>query len=400
MLRSLFSGVSGLRAHQTMLDVVGNNIANVNTTGYKSSSVEFEDTLSQALKAAGAPQGAQGGTNPAQVGLGVQVAAVNTAFTQGPAETTGVSTDLMIQGDGFFVVNDGGQQVYTRDGAFSFDTNGNLTTATGGIVQGWTAANGTVNTSGATSGIKLPLGASMPPTATDAAVLAGNLPADGSGASPTNDLKVYDQKGQVVDVSLTYNYDTTAKTWSLNYSDPSTSPPTTGKISDLAFKADGTLSTASPVTATLNGQTVKLDISGITSFGGANTAEVESSTGNAMGSLASYSISPDGTIEGVFTNGMKQPLGQIAVATFNNPGGLNKDGSSEYSESVNSGQAQIGSAGTGSRGSLAAGELEGSNVDLSQEFSNLIIAERGFEANSKVITTSDQVLQDLVNLKQ
>ncbi|HET9188384.1 MAG TPA: flagellar hook-basal body complex protein, partial [Acidothermaceae bacterium] len=176
MLRSLFSGVSGLRAHQTMLDVVGNNIANVNTTGFKASSVEFEDTLSQALKAAGAPQGAQGGTNPAQVGLGVEVAAINTSFTQGPAETTGVSTDLMIQGDGFFMVNDGGQQVYTRDGAFTFDQNGNLTTANGGMVQGWTAVNGVVNTSGATAGIKLPLGSSMPPTATDSAVLAGNLP--------------------------------------------------------------------------------------------------------------------------------------------------------------------------------------------------------------------------------
>ena len=400
MLRSLFSGVSGLRAHQTMLDVVGNNIANVNTTGFKSSSVEFQDTLSQQLKAAGAPQGAQAGTNPAQVGLGVQVAAVNTAFTQGPAETTGVSTDLMIQGDGFFIVNDGGQQVYTRDGAFSFDTNGNLTTANGAMVQGWTATGGTVNTSGTVGGIKLPLGTSMAPTKTDSAVLAGNLPADGSGDPPTNDLKVYDQKGQMVDVTLSYTYDTATKVWSLNYNDPSIVPPATQPAATaLAFNADGTLSTTSPVSVTLNGQTVALDISGITSYGGANTTEVVSSTGNAMGSLASYSISPDGTIEGVFTNGMKQPLGQIALATFNNPGGLNKVGNSEYSESVNSGQAQIGAAGTGSRGQLAAGELEGSNVDLSQEFSNLIIAERGFEANSKVITTSDEVLQDLVNLK-
>jgi flagellar hook protein FlgE len=401
MLRSLFSGVSGLRAHQTMLDVVGNNIANVNTTGFKASSVEFEDTLSQALKAAGAPQGAQGGTNPAQVGLGVEVAAVNTAFTQGPAETTGVATDLMIQGDGFFVVNDGGQQVYTRDGAFSFDTNGNLTTADGAIVQGWAATNGVVNTSGSTSGIKLPLGASMPPTATDSAVLSGNLPADGSGPSPTNDLKVYDSKGQMVDVTLSYVYDSAAGTWSLNYNDPSVVAPATQPApTPLTFDSSGNLTSTSPVTVTLNGQSVSLDISGITAYGGENTAEVVSSTGNAMGSLASYSISPDGTIEGVFTNGMKQPLGQIALATFNNPGGLNKVGNSEYSESVNSGQAQIGAAGTGSRGQLAAGELEGSNVDLSQEFSNLIIAERGFEANSKVITTSDQVLQDLVNLKQ
>jgi flagellar hook protein FlgE len=397
MLRSLFSGVSGLRAHQTMLDVVGNNIANVNTIGFKASSVEFEDTLSQALKAAGAPQGAQGGTNPAQVGLGVEVAAINTSFTQGPAETTGVSTDLMIQGDGFFMVKDGGQQVYTRDGAFSFDQNGNLTTANGGMVQGWTAVNGVVNTSGATAGIKLPLGASMPPTGTDAAVLAGNLPADGSGSPPTNDLKVYDTKGVLVDVTLSYKYDTTSKTWSLNFNDPSAA--TQPAAVPLAFNPDGTISTASPVSVTLNGQAVKLDITGITAFGGENTAEVVSSNGNAMGSLASYSISPDGTIQGVFTNGMKQPLGQIALATFNNPSGLSKVGNSEYAESVNSGQAQIGAAGTGSRGQLAAGELEGSNVDLSQEFSNLIIAQRGFEANSKVITTSDEVLQDLVNLK-
>ena len=403
MLRSLFSGVSGLRAHQTMLDVVGNNIANVNTIGFKSSEIEFEDTLSQALKAAGAPQGTQGGTNPAQVGLGVEVAAINTTFTQGPAETTGVSTDLMIQGDGFFIVNDAGQQVYTRDGAFKFDADGNLTTADGGLVQGWTATNGTVNTSSPVTAIKLPLGASLAPVATTSATLAGNLPADGSGPSPTNDLKVYDAKGQLVNVTLTYTWDSATSKWSLNFNDPSVvAPATQPSPIVLNFKADGTLdttATTTPATVTLNGQSVSLDLSGITAFGGSNTVEVVKSDGNSMGSLASYSISPDGTIQGLFTNGMKQPLGQIAMATFNNPGGLTKVGNSEYAESVNSGAAQIGTSGTGSRGQLAAGELEGSNVDLSQEFSNLIIAQRGFEANSKVITTSDEVLQDLVNLK-
>ncbi len=397
MLRSLFAGVSGLRAHQTMLDVVGNNIANVNTAGFKSSQVEFEDTLSQALKAAGAPQGGQGGTNPAQVGLGVQVGAINTTFTQGPAETTGVDTDLMIQGDGFFVVDDGGQQVYTRDGAFKFDANGNLTTANGALVQGWIAQNGVVNTSSSISGIKLPIGTSMPPLASTAAKLAGNLPADGTGSPISNDLKVYDAKGQLVDVALTYTYDTTSSTWTLSFNDPSAT--TQPAAVPLAFDSSGNLTTTSPVTVTLNGQSVALDIGAVTAFGGENTASVITSDGNAMGSLASYSISPDGTIQGVFTNGMKQPLGQIALATFNNPGGLNKVGNSEYSESVNSGNARIGTAGTGSRGQLAAGEIEGSNVDLSQEFSNLIIAQRGFEANSKVITTSDEVLQDLVNLK-
>jgi flagellar hook protein FlgE len=414
MLRSLFSGVSGLRAHQTMLDVVGNNIANINTVGFKASQVEFQDTLSQALKAAGAAQGTQGGTNPAQVGLGVQVAAVNTTFTQGPAETTGVDTDLVIQGDGFFVVRDGGQQVYTRDGAFKFDSQGNLTTADGAPVQGWTATAGVTNTKAAVGGIKLPLGISMQPTATTMATLAGNLPADGSG-SPSSSIKVYNAKGVLAEVSLTYTFTpavgATPGSWGLSYTDPTgpvTAPATTPSptpVASFSFdtttgKFGGTTPAILTMSAAFGGTKVNLDLSGLTSYGGANTAEVVTSDGDAMGSLASYSISPDGTVQGVFTNGMKQPLGQIAIATFNNPGGLNKVGNSEYSESVNSGAAQVGAAGTGSRGQLASGVLEGSNVDLAQEFTNLIIAQRGFEANSKVITTSDEILQDLVNLKR
>ena len=139
MLRSLFSGISGLRAHQQMMDVTGNNIANVNTTGYKSSQVVFQDTLSQMVNAAGAPQNGQGGTNPAQVGLGVRAASVNANFSQGAAQTTGKSGDMMIQGDGFFVTKSGGETLYTRAGSFTFDANGSLTTPNGQIVQGWTA---------------------------------------------------------------------------------------------------------------------------------------------------------------------------------------------------------------------------------------------------------------------
>lgn len=398
MLRSLFSGVSGLRAHQTMLDVVGNNIANVNTVGFKASQVEFEDTLSQMLRAAGAPQGVQGGTNPAQVGLGVQIAAISTTFTQGPAETTGVDTDLMIQGDGFFVLDDGGQRVYTRNGAFSFDANGNLVSANGALVQGWLASGGVVNTTGPVTAIKLPLGTSMPPSATTTATLAGNLPADGSGSPIDNNLTVYDSKGQATQYTLEYSYDTTSNSWKLDILPPGGGSPTNVPLS--FDSTTGQYNGTNPQTVSLGGQNISLDLSGLTTYGGGNTVEVVSSDGSAMGSLASYTISPDGTIQGVFTNGMKQPLAKIALATFNNPGGLTKVGTSEYAESVNSGAAQIGASGTGSRGQLAAGELEGSNVDLSQEFTNLIIAERGFQANAKVITTSDQVLQDLVNLKQ
>jgi flagellar hook protein FlgE len=420
MLRSLFSGVSGLEAHQTMLDVVGNNIANVNTPGFKDSDAEFEDTLSQVIKSAGAPQNTQGGSNPAQVGLGVQVAAVSTNWTQGPTQTTGVDTDLMIQGDGFFVVNDGGQQVYTRNGAFSPDSNGNLTTADGAILQGWTAVNGTVNTNGKTGNIQLPLGSSMAPTATTKVGLVGNLPAvTTDGTTIDNQVTGYNAQGTATQYTIEYKYTANATagqpgTWGASVIDPSTSPPTTTALGGASLQfattaptppattpAIGTYSGTNPATYTTSGgQAISFDLSGVTNYGGQNTIAVGTEDGNAMGSLSSYSISPDGTIEGVYSNGMKQPLGQIAMATFNNPQGLSKVGNSDYTESVNSGQAQVGVASTGSRGSLVAGALEGSNVDLSQEFSNLIIAERGFEANSKVITTSDDILQALVQMKQ
>ena len=294
----------------------------------------------------------------------------------------------------------------TRDGAFKFDAQGNLTTANGAPVQGWTATAGVTNTKAAVGGTRLPIGISMQPTATTSATLAGNLPADGTG-SPSSDVKVYDAKGQLADISLTYAFTpavapATGGTWGLSYTDPSVIPaPAVAPTIAIAFDAvTGKFSGTNPATVTLNGVPVKLDLSGLTSFGGTNTAEVVTSDGEAMGSLASYSISPDGTVEGAFTNGLKQSLGQIAIATFNNPGALNKVGNSEYSQSVNSGAAQIGAASTGTRGQLASGVLEGSNVDLAQEFTNLIIAQRGFEANSKVITTSDEILQDLVNLKR
>src|SRR4051812_20927709 len=147
MLRSMFSGISGLRAHQQMMDVTGNNIANVNTAGFKTSQTTFQDTLSQMVRASGAPQGQSGGTNPAQVGLGVKLGAISTNFSQGAAQTTGKSTDLMIQGDGFFVVRSGGEQLFTRAGAFDWDANGSLVNSNGNIVQGWMGNNGSVNAS-------------------------------------------------------------------------------------------------------------------------------------------------------------------------------------------------------------------------------------------------------------
>ncbi len=283
MLRSLFSAISGLRANQFMLDVTGNNIANANTVGYKGSNVVFQDTLSQMLTGAAAPTTTGGGTNPIQVGLGVQVGGVSTNFGQGSAQVTGKQTNLMIAGDGFFTVQRNGENLFTRAGAFDFDSVGNLVTPDGDIVQGYAA--------------------------------------DGTGAIS------------------------------------STGAPTGITIPDVA-------------------------------------------TENATNPLKAYNIGPDGVITGVFGDGTKRPLFQIALANFANPGGLDKVGDTAFRGSANSGAVQYGTPGTGRRGALAGGQLEMSNVDLAQEFTNLIIAQRGFQATSRVITTSDQVLEELVNIKR
>ena len=293
MLRSLFAGISGLRVNQTMLDVTGNNIANANTIGFKSSSTVFQDTLSQMLTASSAAGGGLGGTNPIQVGLGVQVAATNTNFNQGSNQTTGRPTDLMINGDGMFVVMRGGQTTYTRAGAFSWDNNGTLVSPGGGRVQGYTAWD-------ATTGL---------------------------------------HTGPLADIELPESYTKLAAT-----------PPATA--TDMTYE------------------------------------------------LSSYEIGRDGKLTATFEDGTKQVVAQVALANFNNPMGLARAGETSFTTTANSGVAELGVAGEGSRGVLSPGSVEMSNVDLAAEFTNLILAQRGFQASSRVITTSDQVLEDLVNIKR
>jgi len=226
MLRSLFSGISGLRAHQQMMDVTGNNIANVNTTGYKSSQAVFQDTLSQMINAAGAPQNQAGGTNPAQAGLGVRLASINANFGQGAAQTTGKSSDMMIQGDGFFVVKSGGEALYTRAGSFTFDANGSLTTPNGQVVQGWSGVNGVVNTSGAPGDIKLPIGVSLAPTVTQNITLTGNFSNEAViGTTKDIPIKVYDVNGAANTMVANFQK-TDPVTWTMTLPDGSTAPIT------------------------------------------------------------------------------------------------------------------------------------------------------------------------------
>jgi flagellar hook protein FlgE len=392
VLRSLFSGISGLRSHQTMMDVTGNNIANVNTAGYKGSQTVFQDTLSQMLQGAGAPQGGAGGTNPAQVGLGVRVGGIFTNFGQGAAQMTGRSTDLMIQGDGFFVVRKDGQDLYTRAGAFNFDSLGQLVSPDGGKVMGWGAVDGAINTNAAAAPLSLPIGTMLPPKATAGVDVGGNLPGDSTSTTPiTTSITVYDAQGNAIALRTSFTK-TSATTWDVTITDGTT---TVGPQT-MTFSADG--KTHNTPSMAFGGITV--DLADVTNYAGVSTVASLSQDGSAVGSLQAFSLSPDGTLVGVFSNGLRQDLGRIAMASFNNPPGLEKVGNTSFRATVNSGVAQLGTAGSGGRGSLAGGSLEMSNVDLSQEFTNLIVAQRGFQANSKVITASDEILQDLVNLKR
>jgi flagellar hook protein FlgE len=377
-----------------MMDVTGNNIANVNTTGFKASQTTFQDTLSQMVRAAGAPQAGNGGTNPAQVGLGARLAGIETNFSQGASQTTGRSTDLMIQGDGFFVVKDGADTMFTRNGSFSFDANGMLVTSGGKVVQGWQADDtGAINNNDTPGPVRLPIGTLLEPSPTENASFGGNLPGEQPvGTAITTSMTVYDAMGTPTSLATTITK-ATATTWSVSFDGGTTTAGTLtfDAAGDLVGPAGGVIA-ASP--------TLDVDLSRMTAYAGPSTVSPLTQDGAAMGSLQAFTISQDGVLVGVFSNGLKQPLGQLAVATFNNPPGLQKAGESMFRDSVNSGPAMFGAAGSAGRGVLQAGALEMSNVDLAQEFTNLVIAQRGFQANSRVITTSDELLQDLVNLKR
>ena len=423
MIRSMYSAVSGLRNHQTMMDVVGNNIANVNTTGFKSSNVVFQDVLSQVLRGAGAATATTGGSNPAQIGLGARIAGTTTNFANGALQLTGRSTDFAIQGDGFFAVNQGGQQLFTRAGSFTPDALGRLVTQTGGFVQGWVAdANGNVNTNANVDNMVIPVGDVLPPTQTDLIEMGGNLPSDAAvGTTIANSIDVYDAQGNPVTVRLEFTK-TAADAWTgvYRYVDSGgvlqPTPPAAGTAMTngaLAFNAAGELTSGYTLTIPGNaipgfaiGEDISVSLGGagrpnrLSQFGTLSTMAVKDQNGAAAGSLQSFTVGQDGLITGSYSNGRNRSIGQIALASFTNPEGLEKAGGSNYRASINSGLAQLGVAGQGGRGLLSSGTLEMSNVDLAAEFTNLIVAQRGFQANSRVVTTSDELLQEVVNLKR
>ncbi|MGQ9473270.1 MAG: flagellar basal-body rod protein FlgF [Candidatus Caldatribacteriaceae bacterium] len=403
MMRSLFSGVSGLKNHQTQMDVIGNNIANVNTVAFKASRVTFEDILSQTIEGARSPvSGGPGGVNPTQIGLGMTISSVDTIFTPGSLQTTNNPTDLAIQGDGFFIVSSGTQVYYTRDGSFSMSADGSLVGSGGYRVQGWLAdSDGNIDTTQALQNIVIPVGTQMKPKATENLFFEGNLDANfANGATWTTSSQVYDSLGNAHNLVITFTKSGT-NTWdweaTLDTISGGTETVEFGPDGSVTSGGTGTLSFTIPGANALN---ITVDFSQMTQFGNPSTAYVSLQDGYEAGSLETVSVDSSGIITGIFTNGQSKALGQVALANFVNPAGLTKVGGNLYQISNNSGSPNIGAANSGGRGSIAVGALEMSNVDLAQEFTNMIVTQRGFQANSRVITTSDEMLQDLINIKR
>ena len=427
MLRSMYSGIGGMKNFQTKLDVIGNNISNVNTYGFKKGRTTFKDLVSQQLAGASNPTDNRGGTNPQQIGLGGTMATVDTIHTQGSLQTTGRALDLGISGDGFFIVNDGDSSYYTRAGNFYLDREGTLVTGDGMKVQGYrpgadgqidmndfgelTVSAGGVFEPQASTEINLKgnLRAETPVgTASTGTILAGDFPPENS---VVNTATVTDSQGNLHNFELLYEK-TGQNEWTVSMAQArydgdgnKTGYEITG-LNEVEFDNFGRIENSNLADVTLNlingAENIQISIgaNGLTQFGNSsNSADISSINGNTEGFLESFNISQSGEINGVYTNGEVRVLGQIAMATFNNTSGLTKSGDNLFQVSNNSGVPNIGLAGEG-RGVIGASSLEMSNVDLSEEFTEMIVAQRGFQANTRIITTSDEILQELVNLKR
>ena len=511
MMRSMFAGVSGLKAHQTRMDIIGNNIANVNSAGYKSSRATFQDMLSQTIRAATAPTAAKGGTNPLQVGLGVSLGSIDVKHTQGNTQSTGYLTDLAIEGDGFFVLGDGQNRVYTRAGMFGLDngTEGNLVSLVNGMrVLGYKAdLDGRIDLNAPLEPLYISASDTISPRATNRVNFAGNLDNRYStGDDVDRMVQIFDSRGReqtllvnfekldgnawvwdaswllVSDSVPTHNSpiennetykvvkitpgsgyalqdadgntvatSTDKRVWTVEYPNPD--DPTDPIKRNFEFEtelkdnskvkasaSEGSLFLTSVYSLTednpwIDGNAIAeadrridfnddgsysgvpnnvikldpifadqleivLDFSDFTQYADTFTGKFMHQNGYTNGALESYAIDQNGTIIGSFSNGLTRALGQVALARFANPAGLQRAGSTMFVDTPNSGTAQIGAGGLPGYGTIAPSSLEMSNVDLSEEFTDMIVTQRGFQANSRIITSSDEMLQELVNLKR
>jgi len=418
---SFSASLSGMNVHQQKLGVIGNNLANLNTVGFKASIVQFSDLVSQSIGGAS--------DNPMQIGLGVSIGQISPNFSQGGIESTGISTNVAIQGTGLFVIGDAAHRAYTRAGNFTFDANGVLVTPEGMKVQGYTALDpvtGLIDTDGQPGDIVIPPGVLRSPIPTSLFGTVLNLDASAAtGSAFTSSLQLYDALGvpHVATLNFTktgpgaWGYTVTVPGEDVSGGTPGT--PTTIHTGTLGFSSLGTLTTVdgaaaadvaitSPTWATgaaaTNFSWDLIDANGSASITGYSAPSATASTtqnGSPTGAVSSIiSIGPQGELMASFGIGRTVTVGQLAMASFNNPQGLVKLGSNLYSESEASGIPSIGIAGTAGRGTLIGSSLEQSNVDIATEFTQMILAQRGYQANSKSITVADELLVDTLNLKR
>jgi flagellar hook protein FlgE len=410
---SLSTALSGLNAAENALQTISNNLANMNTDGYKSQTTTFADLFYQTY-------GNSGSGNPIQTGLGVQVTGTAQDFSNGAVASTGVSSNMALNGSGFFVVQDSsGAQTYTRNGDFTTNAAGQLVTLGGQLVMGYPAVNGVVSQSGALQPINVGSGTSAPATPTSNFSLTTNLDAgtavNGTFQSP---ISVYDSLGDSHVLTVTYTL-TGPNTWSYNVTIPSsdiqggTGSTTQVGTGTLTFNSSGQLvSPTSPIALStgalsdgasgLNLNWQLTDANGnslLTQTASASSNNATTQDGFAAGVLSSYSVLADGTVDGTFSNGQTQAIGQVAVASFANPEGLTLDGDNQYSATAASGAAVIGTAATAGRGTIAGSSVEQSNVDMATQFSELIVYQRAYEANAKAITAFDQMEQATIQMK-
>lgn len=403
MNRAMFAGLSGTLAFQNRLDVVGNNIANSNTVGYKEGRVTFQDALYETLE--GGRSGGEigrGGSNPVQIGSGVSLGSVSVRHSQGSLERTGQPLDCAITGPGMFVLSDGQTGYYTRDGSFSLDSTNTLVAGgSGARVMGWMATDGSVNTSGPLSQLSFSIGELSPPEATSAAVVSGNLDSRAAeGVSFSSTISIYDSLGEAHSVELTFTSTAYPGEWTCSARCGSSSADVT-----LQFDSQGNLVSGGSVTLPVvftNGaespQSIEIGLDSLTGMAQSSSAVIESQNGRPAASLVSVAMSEGGLIEGRYSDGRSRTLGQVAIASFTNPGGLSRLGGNLYAEAPASGAPSIGGADSGGRGSVVAGSLELSNVDLTRSFVDMISTQRGFQASTRVIATANEMLDDVVRI--
>jgi flagellar hook protein FlgE len=427
---SFSAGLSGLNANGQYLAVIGNNLANINTIGFKSSAVTFMDLVSQTVGGSS--------SNPMQVGLGVVTGSISPVFSQGAIENTREATNVAIQGNGFFVVRGTSGLSYTRAGNFSLDSTGALVTPDGFKVQGYTATDpvtGQIITTSQPTDIVVPPGVLRPPVATTSFRTLTNLDVTAAvGATFNTPVQIYDAVGAPHVMTVTYTrtavgwdfqvtvdgsevaqvpppvnpfvlasgsltYDGTGQLLSVTPVAPAAGGGVAPAITDITFTTPAwtTGAQASPITWDLIDAN---NVASLTGFASASATSSKSQNGAAAGMIDSISISADGSIVATFGAGQTVAVGQLSLANFNNPKGLVKLGSNRYGESQAAGIPNVGVAGTGGRGTLIGSALEQSNVDIAQEFTQMILAQRGYQANSKTITVSDELLMDTLNLKR